>query len=134
MSATAPTITGTQSGQITMSETPVYPFSGVTIGDGNAGATDTLSITLSGGGSLAPSNGWLSYRNGSYFLTGTAADITSDLETLVFTPSAPVPGAFRDDDVHAVRRQQRRSVVASGRQFDDGDGFRFGHNDGRVVR
>lgn len=46
----APTIAGTISSQATTSETPVDPFSGVTIGDTNAGATDTLSITLSRSG------------------------------------------------------------------------------------
>jgi hypothetical protein len=49
MNMAAPTITGTVSGQATTSETPIHPFS-VTIGDANAGATDTLSITLSGPG------------------------------------------------------------------------------------
>jgi hypothetical protein len=37
-----PTITGTVAGQTTTLEAPVKPFSSVTIGDDNSGATDTL--------------------------------------------------------------------------------------------
>ena len=48
--AAAPTISGTVAGQPTISEAQVHPFSGVTIADPNSGATDTLTITLSGGG------------------------------------------------------------------------------------
>jgi hypothetical protein len=70
----APTITGTVSSQATTSETPIDPFSGVTIGDTNAGATDTLSITLSGPDSLSGTG--LSVSSGIYKLTGTAAAIT----------------------------------------------------------
>ena len=45
--AVAPTISGTVGGQQTTADAPVDPFSGVTIGDLNANATDTLTITLS---------------------------------------------------------------------------------------
>ena len=85
----APTITGTVSSQATSSETPIDPFSGVTIGDTNAGATDTLSITLSGPGSLSGTG--LSVSSGIYKLTGTAAAITSELRALSFTPVDGVP-------------------------------------------
>jgi uncharacterized repeat protein (TIGR03803 family) len=84
MSPSAPTITGTAAGQKTAFEAPIDPFSGVTIGDANAGATDTLSITLSGPGSLSGTG--LSGSNGNYTLTGTAAAITSELRALSFTP------------------------------------------------
>ena len=85
----APTITGTVSSQATTSETPIDPFSGVTIGDANAGATDTLSITLSGPGSLSGTG--LSVSSGKYTLTGTAAAITSELRALSFTSVDGVP-------------------------------------------
>jgi uncharacterized repeat protein (TIGR03803 family) len=85
----APTITGTLSGQPTTSETPIDPFSGVTIGDANAGATDTLSITLSGPGLLIGTG--LSVSSGIYTLTGTAAAITSELRALSFTSVDGVP-------------------------------------------
>jgi uncharacterized repeat protein (TIGR03803 family) len=85
----APTITGTVSSQATTSETPIDPFSGVTIGDANAGATDTLLITLSGPGSLSGTG--LSVSSGNYTLTGTAAAITSELRALSFTSVDGVP-------------------------------------------
>jgi len=85
----APTITGTVSGQATTSEAQIDPFSGVTIGDANAGATDTLSITLSGPGSLTGTE--LSVSSGIYTLTGTAAAITNELRALSFTPVDGVP-------------------------------------------
>ena len=93
--AVAPTITGTKAGQTTISETAVTPFSGVTITDANNGGTDTdtLSITLSGGGTLADGAGFsgLSGSNGNYTLSGTAAAITAELDALVFTPVDGVP-------------------------------------------
>jgi hypothetical protein len=85
----APTITGTVSRQATTAETPIHPFSGVTIGDANAGATDTLSITLSGPGSLSGTG--LSVSSGNYTLIGTAAAITSELRALSFTSVDGVP-------------------------------------------
>ncbi|MGD0563653.1 MAG: ParB-like protein, partial [Roseiarcus sp.] len=89
--AIVPTITGTVAGQTTTSEAPVTPFAGVTITDANDGGTetDTLSITLSGGGALSGTG--LSGSNGSYSLTGTAAAITSQLDALSFTPVDGVP-------------------------------------------
>jgi Ca2+-binding RTX toxin-like protein len=89
--AVAPTITGTKAGQTTTSEAPVKPFSGVTITDANNGGTeiDTLSITLSGGGTLSGTG--LSGSDGSYTLSGTAAAISSELDALVFTPVDGVP-------------------------------------------
>jgi hypothetical protein len=85
----APTITGTVSNQATSSKTPIDPFSGVTIGDTNGGATDTLSITLSGPGSLSGTG--LSVSSRIYKLTGTAAVITSELRALSFTPVDVAP-------------------------------------------
>jgi uncharacterized repeat protein (TIGR03803 family) len=82
----APTITGTKAGQTTTSQAPIDPFSGVTIGDINIGATDTLTITLSGAGGTLSGTG-LSGSNGTYTLSGTASTITSELDALVFTPA-----------------------------------------------
>jgi hypothetical protein len=85
----APTITGTVANQRTSSETPVNPFSGVTIADANSGATDILTISLSGAGILAGSG--LSGSNGVYVLSGTAAAVTSELDALTFLPVGGVP-------------------------------------------
>ena len=91
---TAPTIAGTIGGQTTTSEAPVKPFAHVTIGDANAGATDTLTITLGGAGGTLRRNGLQrpdDRRRGVYTLSGTAAAITSELDALVFTPKAGAP-------------------------------------------
>ena len=94
----APTIAGAASGQTTTSEAPVKPFGQVTIGDPNAGATDTLTITLGGaGGTLADGTGFNSLTSvgaGVYKLSGTASAITSELDALVFTARAGAPNTY----------------------------------------
>ncbi len=88
-----PTITGTQSTVTTANEAPVDPFAGVTITDPNASATDTLTITLSGGGGTLAGTG-LTVSGGAYTLAGTATTITNELNVLMFTPNAgPAGGA-----------------------------------------
>ena len=85
--AVAPTIYGTKAGQTTTSEAPVMPFSGVTIADINAGATDRLFITVGGTGGTLRGTGLIP-GPGSYLLSGTAAAVTSELDALSFTPKA----------------------------------------------
>ena len=87
----APTIAGTVSGLTTTSEAAVKPFAGVTIGDANFGATDTLTITLGGAGGTLSGTGLSGGTGGVYTLSGTAAAITSELHALVFTPKAGAP-------------------------------------------
>ena len=89
--AVAPTITGAIAGQTTTSEAALNPFANVTIGDDNSGATETLTITLSGSGG-ALSGAGLAGGNGSYTLSGTAAAVTNELDALSFTPTAGLPG------------------------------------------
>jgi hypothetical protein len=84
--AVAPTIAGTVSGQTAIREAPVTPFKGVTIGDTNAGATDTLTITLGGAGGTLSGAGLSGGAGGVYALSGTAVTITAELDALVFTP------------------------------------------------
>ncbi|WP_316175741.1 choice-of-anchor tandem repeat GloVer-containing protein [Bradyrhizobium sp. SZCCHNRI1073] len=88
----APTIIGTTAGQTTTSEAAVHPFSGVTIDDANVGATDTLTITLSGAGGTLSGAG-LSGSGNTYTLSGSAATITSQLQALTFTPAAGSPNS-----------------------------------------
>ena len=61
----------------------------MTIGDQNASATDTLTITLSSNGTTGrlSGTGLTDDTRGVYTLTGTAADITTDLDALTFTPA-----------------------------------------------
>ena len=84
--AVAPSIVGVKAGQGTTSEAPLAPFSSITVSDANAGATDTLTIALSGGGGTLTGRG-LTYSHGVYILSGTAGSITSALDALVFTPT-----------------------------------------------
>ena len=109
-SSVAPTIAGTLQGQTTNSQPTVPPFANVTIGDRNANATDTLTITLSGAGTLADGAGFSSLVGGTggvHRLAGSAAVITSELDALVFTPAAGVSGPLAQNHVHAERPEQR---------------------------
>ena len=89
--AIAPTITGTKAGRTTTSEAPVKPFSTVTIADANAKATDTLTIKLVGAGGALTGTGLSGGTGGVYTLSGTAAAITGELDTLSFKPKAGIP-------------------------------------------
>ena len=80
--------------RLTTSDAPVEQLFDFLLEDNNAGATDTLTITLSGGGgTLTDGTSLLTpVSAGVYTLTGTAAAITTELEALVFTPTAGAPG------------------------------------------
>ena len=93
--AVAPTITGTVAGHTTSADAAVEPFAGVTIADPNSGATDTLTITLSDGanGTLT-GTGLINDGGGVYTLAAASpATISSELDALVFTPTAGAPGS-----------------------------------------
>ena len=89
----APTITGTVAGQTTTSEAPVRPFAGVAVTDPNAGATETLTIVVSGSGGTLSGAGLASTGLGVYALTGDAATVTGALDALSFTPNPAPPHA-----------------------------------------
>jgi len=86
--ATAPTISGTVHGQTTTANAAIHPFSGVTVGDGNLGGSETLTITLSGPGRLSGAG---SPTNGTYTLAGAAADVTAALHAVTFTATGGIP-------------------------------------------
>jgi autotransporter passenger strand-loop-strand repeat protein len=87
----APTITGAVAGQGTTSETPVSPFSSVTVTDPNSQATETLTITVGGVGGVLSGTGLSGGTGGIYTLSGEAAAVTSELQALSFTPTAGQP-------------------------------------------
>ena len=98
-------------GQTTTSEARSHPFAGVTIADPNSGATDTLTITLSNSGATGTLSGsGLSGGDGGVYTLAAAspATISSELDALVFTPTAGAPGSSTHHDLHAERRQQCR--------------------------
>jgi hypothetical protein len=91
----APAISGAVAGQTINDDTTVLPFSGVTIADPDAGATETVTITLTDSGIASDANGTLSGTGvtrtdtGTYILTsGSPDDVTTALEAVVFTPTA----------------------------------------------
>jgi hypothetical protein len=88
----APTISGTKANQTTTSEAPIQPFSTVTLGDPNSGATDNVTISLSGAGGTLAGAGLLANANGTYTLKGAPATLTDEIDALTFTPTAGAPG------------------------------------------
>jgi hypothetical protein len=89
----APTIAGAIAAQKTTSEKAIKPFAGVTIGDRNSAASDTLTITLAGIGGALAGNGLTGGTGGVYKLTGTATTLTGELDALSFTPKAGSPNS-----------------------------------------
>ena len=89
--ALRPTITGARANQSDPSGQPDTPFAKVTITDPNVGATDSLSIQLSGlGGTLADGVGFTGLTEnqaGVYLLSGTAEAITAELDAVIYTPA-----------------------------------------------
>ena len=68
----------------------------MTIADPNSGATDTLTITLSNSGATGTLSGsGLSGGDGGVYTLAAAspATISSELDALVFTPTAGAPGS-----------------------------------------
>lgn len=96
MAAISPILSGGTASWSTQSEATVTPFAGITLTDGNSGATDTLTITPSGaGGKLSDGTGFaglIANADGTYTLTGTAAAITAELDALVFKPATGTAG------------------------------------------
>jgi autotransporter passenger strand-loop-strand repeat protein len=84
--AALPIIAGAVSGQETSNEASINPFAAVAITDPNAGAMDSLTITLAGAGGILSGTGLISLGNGTYELAATtAADLTTELHNLTFT-------------------------------------------------
>ena len=126
-----PTIAGTHATPTTV-DAAVNPFTGVTIGDLNAGATDTLTITLSNSGTtgVLSGTGLSAGTNGVYTLSGTAGAVTSALDLLSFKPATGAPGSVTTT-TFCVERSEHRLCDAGDRQRDNGDRHRRGHSDDR---
>jgi plastocyanin len=85
-----PTISGTLSGQAVSDIATIDPFSAVVIGDVNGGAqTETITVTMdtAGNGSFSDSVGGV-ISGGSFTATGALATVQTDLQNLVFMPTA----------------------------------------------
>jgi autotransporter passenger strand-loop-strand repeat protein len=117
----APVISGTRAGQATNDEATLKPLSTITITDPDFGATETVSITLTGTSWVATdADGTLSGTGltktgtGLYTLqAATPASLTSELEALTFTPTAHqvVPGGTVVSDFKIVATQNGISTV-----------------------
>jgi hypothetical protein len=86
-------ITGTAGGQRTVGETPIAPFAHVTINDVNAPdgsdlynlyTPETVTITLEGATGTFSGAGLTLVGSNVYQLTGTAQDVTNELDALIF--------------------------------------------------
>jgi plastocyanin len=91
---TPPVISGTVAGQAVADNATLSPFTGVTITDPDVGASETVTITLTAGGSASDADGTLSGTGltragtGTYTLaTGTPAAVSTELDQLLFTPT-----------------------------------------------
>ena len=91
----APAIAGAQAGQMTTDNATMHPLSGVTIADPDFGATEAVTILLTGtDGSATDANGILSGANlthtgaGTYSLTiWSLGAVSAELRALTFTPT-----------------------------------------------
>ncbi len=84
-------ISGARAAQTTTSEASVAPFASVTIADPNPGATESLTITLTGAGGVLSGPGLGGGANGVYALSGAPTLVTEELDALTFTPAAGAP-------------------------------------------
>ncbi len=98
--AAPPTITGGSTIDVFAGSTTGNPFAGVTIADINPNnPVHTLTITLSDAtatlavGASHPAGVTFTGGSGSYTLTGSAADITSELDALTLTVPSTLTGA-----------------------------------------
>ena len=94
-----PTITGTVADQAVNDNATIDPFALVKITDLNVGQTETVTVTPSqmANGTLFDPNAATdgsTITNGIYKVTGTAAQVTADLDALIFhpTPYQVAPG------------------------------------------
>jgi Ca2+-binding RTX toxin-like protein len=87
----APVISGAVAGQSATVNSTIMPFASVVVSDVDFGVTDSLTITVTGGGTLSGS-GLIKTGTGVYSLAAaTPATLTSDLQALSFTTST-TPG------------------------------------------
>jgi plastocyanin len=89
LNATGPRITGTSGGQATTDLAPIPPFSGVAITDLFQQQTVTVTLSAAANGTLSNfGTGTFNTATRTYTVTGSAAAVSSDLDGLVFTPTA----------------------------------------------
>ena len=109
--AVAPTITVTTAAHSTSADAAVAPFAGVSIADSNSGATDTLTITLSGAGATGTLTGTAPQRRQRRHLHpggGVARHHHQRTRCAGFHAERRRPRLQHHHELHAQRRQLRR--------------------------
>lgn len=112
----APSIEGAKA-WTTVAETPTSVFAGVTIADRNSNGVETLTITISGGGTLADGAGYSGLVNegaGVYQLSGTASAVTAELDATIFTAAAGATVTLKLSDLssaYATAASDQNTVV-----------------------
>ena len=87
-----PSISGTAANQPTNDETPINSFANVTIADNGVGQIETVTVTPSStsDGALEDPNAETDHAtidaSGAWHVTGSAAQVTSAIEGLIFVP------------------------------------------------
>ncbi len=87
----APVISGTAAGQTTTDAAPIHPFANVQITDVDAGKVETLTVSegqAQNGALTHLGSGSFDAATGIYTDSGTAGQITADLQGLTFEPTA----------------------------------------------
>jgi hypothetical protein len=93
----APILSGTLANIGVVDETPLTPFSALTVTDAGAGDTDTVAITLANpafGVLSNPGAGSYDSNTGVYTVTGTPSAVTTAIDGLEITPTAPAANVF----------------------------------------
>ena len=97
-----PAIGGATADQQVTDHTTITPFTGVTVAD-DASQIETVTVTLSNAldGSLSNlGTGSYDPDAGVYTTTGSASDVTADLQGLVFMPAPRNSGPERHHHLH----------------------------------
>ena len=87
--AVAPTVSGAFTQTVT-SEAATAPFVSATVTDPNVDSTEVVTIAVDGASGVLTGTG-LTSPAGVYTLTGTATQVTDELQALVFTPTPGTP-------------------------------------------
>ena len=110
-----PVITGSVGGQSTTTTLAALPFAGLLLADPDVGQIETLTVQGTPGlGSLQGGLGAYDAVTGAYTAQGTTAALTTDVQSLVFMPSAAGTAGFAvtlDDGAGGVAQDSTTSLI-----------------------
>lgn len=109
----APSLRGVKPAQVTTSAAPVKLFAGAVITDNNGGSpNETLTLKQTGSGTLS-GIGLVAGSGHTFTLSGTAATVTSELDSLIFTPQVGIPGSSSTTHFALTERSDQSAVPAT---------------------